>query len=61
MDIENARWMSVKDVAREMEISQWVVRQLIDDGELKVKRVGRKPMIRIHRDDFERYRDRRDN
>lgn len=61
MNTESAQWLTVKDVAREMEISQWVVRQLIDDGELKAKKVGRKPMIRIHRDDFTEYKDKRDN
>lgn len=56
--IKNNRWMSVYDVADELEISDWTVRRMIGRGELPAKKIGKKPLIKIDRREFEAWLER---
>lgn len=49
------RWMTVYDVADELEVSDWTVRRMIDRDELPAKKIGKKPLIKIDRREFEQW------
>ncbi len=52
---DQKRWMTVYDVADELEVSDWTVRRMIDRDELPAKKIGKKPLIKIDRREFERW------
>ncbi len=52
------RWMSVYDAADVLEVSDWTVRRMIDRGELPAKKIGKKPLIKIDRGEFEQWLER---
>ena len=49
------RFLTVRDVAKVLQVSSWLVRQIIKRGELKVHVVGRN-QIRITPEAFESYK-----
>lgn len=59
MEIANSnRWMTVYDAAEALEVSDWTIRRMIDRGELPAKKIGKKPLIKIERREFELWLER---
>lgn len=41
------KWMSVKEVSEELDVSEWTVRKMVERGELPATKIGEKPLIKI--------------
>ena len=56
---ERREWMTVKEVATELQVHEETVRRWIRDGELPVADLGGKAGYRIKRGDLDAFLDRR--
>lgn len=55
---QQSRWMTVYEVAEALEVSDWTVRRMIDRGDLPAVKIGKKPLVKVDREEFKRWLER---